>query len=84
MSLVCQFDTQRICEEEDLKVQSWQETVIVKLISETISMPKPQVHGEYSDTDSAVTEHDECGEESDIPVASRLEEPCEEFEGKTR
>lgn len=47
-------------------------------------MPKPQIRDRYSDTDSAVTENDECGEESEIPVASHVEEPSEEVEGKTR
>ena len=47
-------------------------------------MPKAQTRDVYSDTDSAVTENDECGEESEIPVASHVEEPCEESEGKTR
>ena len=47
-------------------------------------MPKPQTREKYSDTDSAVTENDECGEESEIPITSHAEEPCEELEGKTR
>ena len=47
-------------------------------------MPRPQFQGRYSDTDSAVTENDECGEESEIPIATQVEEPGEEFEDKTR
>lgn len=47
-------------------------------------MPKPQTREKYSDTDSAVTENDECGEESEIPITSHVEEPCEESDGKTR
>ena len=47
-------------------------------------MPRPQYQGGYSDTDSAVTENDECGEESEIPTACHVEESCEEFEDKTR
>ena len=54
------------------------------LICQTIIMPKPQIREGYSDTDSTATENDECGEESEIPVASNVEEPCEELEGKTR
>lgn len=46
-------------------------------------MPRPQFQGRYSDTDSAVTENDECGEESEIPIATQVEEPGEEFEDKT-
>ena len=48
------------------------------------AMSKQQFRGGCSDTDSAVTENDECGEESEIPIASQVEEPCEEFEDKTR
>ena len=47
-------------------------------------MPRPQFRGGYSDTDSAVTENDECGEDAEIPVASHVEEPSEELEDKTR
>lgn len=48
------------------------------------SMPKPQTREKYSDTDSAVTENDECGEEAEILITSHVEEPCEELEDKTR
>lgn len=47
-------------------------------------MARPQIRGGYSDTDSLVTENDECGEEDEIPVASQLEEPSEELQEKTR
>lgn len=47
-------------------------------------MPKPQIREKYSDTDSAMTENDECGEESEIPITSHVEQPCEDVEGKTR
>ena len=47
-------------------------------------MPKPQTREKHSDTDSAVTENDECGEESDIPITSHVEEPLEQLDGKTR
>ena len=47
-------------------------------------MPRPQFQGGFSDTDSAVTENDEGGEESQIPIGNQVEEPCEEFEDKTR
>ena len=47
-------------------------------------MAKPQTREKYSDTDSAVTENDECGEESEIPITSHVEEPCEELDSKTR
>lgn len=67
------------------KVDIYQ-TVIndIELIRQTIIMPRPQIRDGYSDTDSAVTENDECGEESEIPVATHVDEPCEESEGKTR
>lgn len=45
-------------------------------------MARPQKRGGYSDTDSLVTENDECGEEAEIPVASQ--EPSEELQEKTR
>lgn len=47
-------------------------------------MPRPQFQGGFSDTDSGVTENDEGGEGSEIPIANQVEEPCEEFEDKTR
>ena len=47
-------------------------------------MPRPQFQRGFSDTDSAVTENDEGGEESEILIANQVEEPCEEFEDKTR
>ena len=31
-----------------------------------------------------MTENDECGEESEIPITCHVEEACEDFEGKTR
>lgn len=46
-------------------------------------MPRPEFQGGCSDTDSALTENDEC-EEPEIPVASQAEESCEEIEDKTR
>ena len=49
-----------------------------------MSMPRFQVTGRYSDTDSVATENDECGEESEIPVAPQKEEPSEELQEKTR
>jgi len=45
-------------------------------------MPRPEFRGGCSDTDSALTENDEC-EEPEIPVASQVEESCEEIEDKT-
>ena len=47
-------------------------------------MAKPQTREKYSETDSAVTENDECGEESEILITSHVKEPCEELEDKTR
>lgn len=46
-------------------------------------MPRFQVTGRYSDTDSVATENDECGEESEIPVAPQKEEPSEELQEKS-
>ncbi|XP_058965337.2 tubulin polyglutamylase TTLL5 isoform X1 [Pocillopora verrucosa] len=46
-------------------------------------MARPQICGGYSDTDSLVTENDECGEEAEIPVASQVEEPSKELQEKT-
>ena len=55
-----------------------------KFFQAASSMPRPQFQEGFSDTDSAVTENDEGGEESEIPIANQVEEPCEEFEDKTR
>lgn len=47
-------------------------------------MSRPQFRGVFSDTDSAVTENNECAEESEIPIACQIEESCEDVEDKTR
>ena len=45
---------------------------------------KKQLPSGVSETDSAVTENDECGEESEIPVACQGVEACEELEDRKR
>ena len=48
------------------------------------AMQKKQFPSGISETDSAVTENDECTEDSEIPVACHRVEACEELEEKKR